>query len=86
MGCTLFDFGLDALVHYRHDNYWAIVSDAGVKEFQIGNDPFRAVWEGRLDGTDSIGMSPDGALLWDLGYVEPGCERNITLYMIFPVT
>ncbi|AGC67293.1 glycoside hydrolase family 15 [Thermoclostridium stercorarium subsp. stercorarium DSM 8532] len=83
MGCTLFDFGLDALVHYRHDNYWAIVSDAGVKEFQIGNDPFRAVWEGRLDGTDSIGMSPDGALLWDLGYVEPGCERNITLYMIF---
>jgi len=83
MGNTLFDFELDALVHYRHDCCWAIVSDIEVREFQIGNNPFRAVWEGRLTGTESIGMSPDGALLWDFGYVDPGCERNITLYMIF---
>lgn len=83
MGSTLFDFELDALVHYRHDSCLAIVSDAEVKEFQIGNDPFRAVWEGRLAGTESIGMSPDGALLWDFGVVGPGCEKSITLYMVF---
>lgn len=83
MGNTLFDFELDALVHYRHDNCWAIASDIEVKEFQIGNNPFRAVWEGSLTGTESIGMSPDGALLWDFGYVEPCSEKNITLYMVF---
>ena len=83
MGNTLFDFELDALIHYRHDNCWAIASDIEVKEFQIGNNPFRAVWEGRLNGIDSIGMSPDGAILWDFGDVSPGEEKCITLYLVF---
>lgn len=83
IGNTLFDFELDALVHYRHDNCWAIASDMEVNEFQIGNNPFRAVWEGKLNGTDSIGMSPDGALLWDFGSIHPGEEKCITLYMVF---
>lgn len=83
MGNTMFDFELDALVHYRHDNCWAIASDMEVKEFQIGNNPFRAVWEGRLNGIDSIGMSPDGALLWDFGEIQPEGEKCITLYIVF---
>ena len=83
MGNTLFDFGLDALVHYRHDSCWAIASDVEVKEFQIGNNPFRAIWEGKLNGIDSIGMSPDGALLWDFGNISPQEEKFITLYMVF---
>jgi len=83
MGNTMFDFELDSLIHYRHDNCWAIASDMEVKEFQVGNNPFRAVWEGRLNGIDSIGMSPEGALLWDFGNIEPGCEKCITLYMVF---
>lgn len=86
MGNTLFDFELDALVHYRHDICWAVASDMEVKEFQIGNEPFRALWEGRLNGTDSIGMSPDGALLWDFGCIKAGEVKNITLYLVFSRT
>jgi len=83
MGCSMFDFYLDALVHYRHDCCWSITSDIEVKEFQIGNNPFGAVWERRLNGIDSIGMSPDGALLWDMGILQPGAETGLTLHMTF---
>ena len=83
MGCSMFDFYLDALVHYRHNCCWAITSDAEVKEFQIGNNPFGAVWERKLVGIDSMGMSPDGALLWDMGVLQPGGEIGLTLHMTF---
>lgn len=84
MGNTLFDFRHDALIHYRHDGCWAICSSLMTKQFQIGNNPFRALWEGRLNnGPDYIGMSPDGALLWDLGVLQPGNSRSITLYLCF---
>ncbi|MDI9482929.1 MAG: glycoside hydrolase family 15 protein [Bacillota bacterium] len=86
MGCSMFDFYLDALVHYRHNCCWAITSDAEVKEFQIGNNPFGAVWERKLVGIDSMGMSPDGALLWDMGVLQPGGEIGLTLHMTFSKT
>ncbi len=86
MGNTMFDFQLDALVHYRHGGCWAISSNLEVKEFQIGNNPFKAVWEGKLNGIDSIGMSPDGAMLWDLGRIPPGGEHSYTLYITFSKT
>jgi glucoamylase len=83
MGNTLFDFQLDALVHYRHGSVWAIGSSLPVRQFQIGNNPFGAVWEGKLSGPDSIGMSPDGAMLWDMGILPPGGIKEITLYLVF---
>lgn len=86
MGNTLFDFSLDALVHYRHACCWAITSDMEVKEFQIGNNPFGAVWEGKLNGIDRIGMSPDGALIWDMGVIPPGGERCLSLKICFSDT
>lgn len=83
LGNTLFDFSMDALVHYRQGGCWAIGSNREVKEFQIGNNPFGAVWEGKLNGIDSIGMSPDGALLWDMGELPPGEECSLTIYITF---
>lgn len=83
MSSTLFDFQLDTLVHYRHGGYWTIGSSLPVKEFQIGNNPFGALWEGKLTGIDSIGMSPDGGLLWDIGVLPPGERKTITLYISF---
>lgn len=83
LGNTLFDFNMDALVHYRHSGCWAIGSSREVKEFQIANNPFGAVWEGKLNGIDSIGMSPDGALLWDMGMLPPGGECALTIYLCF---
>lgn len=83
LGNTMFDFSTDALVHYRHGGCWAIGSSKEVKEFQIGNNPFGAVWESKLNSIDSIGMSPDGALLWDLGTLQPGEECTLTIYLSF---
>ncbi len=83
MGNTLFDFQLDALVHYRHGGVWAIGSSLEVRQFQIGNNPFGAVWDGKLSGPDSIGMSPDGAMLWDMGIFPPGGTKELTLYIVF---
>ncbi|HZK26216.1 MAG TPA: glycoside hydrolase family 15 protein [Thermoclostridium sp.] len=83
LGNTMFDFGTDTLIHYKHDNYWAIASELEVKQFQIGSNPFGALWDGYLNGIDSIGMSPDGALLWDLGTISPGQEKCITIYLVF---
>jgi oligosaccharide amylase len=86
MGNTLFDFQLDALVHYRHGSVWAIGSSLPVMQFQIGNNPFGAVWEGKLSGPDSIGMSPDGAMLWDMGILPPGGIKELTVYLVFAPT
>ncbi len=86
MGNTLFDFQLDALVHYRHDGYWAIGSSREVREFQTGNNPFGAVWAGKLVGVDETGMSPDGAISWDLGILPPESKTAFTLYMAFAPT
>ncbi len=83
LGNTLFDFGMDALVHYRHGGCWAISSSREVKEFQIGSNPFGAIWEGKLNGIDSIGMSPDGAVLWDMGELLPGEVCSLTIYLSF---
>mgnify|MGYP001029164365 CR=1 FL=1 len=83
LGNTMFDFSTDTLIHYRHGNYWAIASDLEVKQFQIGNNPFGSLWDGYLNGIDSIGMSPDGALLWDFGTIAPGQEKCITVHLVF---
>lgn len=83
MGNTMFDFAMDALVHYRYGCCWGVVSSLEAREFQIGNNPFGALWEGKLNGIDSIGMSSDGAVLWDLGKLPPGGERSLTLKLIF---
>lgn len=83
MGNTLFDFQMDALVHYRHGGVWAIGSSLPVMQFQIGNNPFGAVWEGKLSGPDTIGMSPDGAMLWDMGILPPDGIKELTLYLVF---
>ena len=83
MGNTLFDFQLDALVHYRHGGVFAIGSSLEVRHFQIGNNPFGAIWDGKLTGPDSVGMSPDGAMQWDIGLLPPGGLKEITLYIAF---
>lgn len=83
LGNTLFDFTTDSLVHYSHGGCWSICSDRDVKEFQIGNNPFGAVWGGKLNSIDSIGMSPDGALLWDMGILHSGDETSLTTYISF---
>ena len=77
--CSLFDFKNDALVHYRHGYYISISSEYPVKQFQLGNNAFGGASHTVLNGYDSIGMMPEGALSWDMGRFWPGEKKSIAL-------
>lgn len=81
LSSILFDFGVDALIHYRHNYYMSISSDLEVKRFQLGNDAFRCAGAADLKGVDSIGMMQDGAVLWELGNVTKNEKKSITIYI-----
>lgn len=78
---VLFDFGLDALVHYRHDYYISIASAAPVWKYQLGGDAFNSAGNAVLKGTDSIGMMQDGAAAWKTGSLAAGGKTSFTLYI-----
>lgn len=82
MGCTLFDFDTDALIHYRYGSYMSVFSDIEACEFQVGNNAFDSAKQAELrKGFDSIGMAHDGAVSWKLGRLSGGEARNFTLYI-----
>lgn len=73
---TLFDFDVDAMIHYRHGYYISVSADREVYQFQLGNNAFGSANYTELGGYDYIGMMPDGALSWKLGSFLPG-ERKV---------
>jgi len=79
LASSLFDFGCDALVHYRHGYYLSISADKKVYQFQLGNNALESARQTWLNGYDCIGMMNDGALSWKLGCFEPGERRMIKL-------
>ncbi len=78
---TLFDFDTDALIHYRHNYYISICADREACQFQLGNNAFDAASSTVLNGFDSIGMMPDGSVLWKLGSFLPGEKKTFNLYL-----
>jgi len=72
---TLFDFNVDALIHYRHNYYISISSDSEVVQFQLGNNAFDCARYTELYGYDSIGMMKDGPCPLILGRLNQE-ERN----------
>lgn len=78
---SLFDFGCEALIHYRHGYYIAISSDMDAYQFQLGNDAFGSASSTELRGCDNIGMMPDGAVSWKLGRLERGGSKSFNLYI-----
>ncbi|NSW92394.1 MAG: glycoside hydrolase [Firmicutes bacterium] len=78
---SLFDFGNEALIHYRHSYYISISGDRDTHQFQLGNNAFEAANSTELCGVDSIGMMPDGTLSWKLGEFLPGEVKSFTLYI-----
>lgn len=81
MSCIMFDFHYDSLVHYKHNYYVSISSDAEVWQFQLGNDAFNSAGRSELEGNDQIGMMHDGALSWKLGRMLPGMRKTISIYI-----
>jgi glucoamylase len=77
---TLFDFSLDALVHYRHGYYLSVSADREICQFQLGNNAVDSAVYTELKGYDSIGMMPDGALSWKLGLCKPGEKKVIHVH------
>lgn len=78
---VLFDLGLDALIHYRHDYYFSITASAPVWKYQLGGDALSNAQNATLRGTDNIGMMPDGASAWRLGRLAAGGKIVFTLYI-----
>jgi glucoamylase len=69
------------LIHYKHGSYISIFSDQTVCQFQLGNNAYESAKYGVLGGYDSIGMMPDGALLWELGSFKSRERKRIVLYI-----
>ena len=78
---VLFDFGLDALIHYRHNYYFSITASAPVWKYQLGGNAQNSAQNATLKGTDNIGMMQDGAVAWKPGKLASGGKINFTLYI-----
>lgn len=83
---TMFNFEHEALIHYQRDQYMSISSNLDVESFHLGSDTLEAAKNGKLHSLESTLMVPDGAVSWDLGFIEPGREKNITLQIGFEST
>jgi len=80
---TLFDFNVDALIHYRHNYYISISSDSEVVQFQLGNNAFDCARYTELYGYDSIGMMKDGPCPLILGRLNQE-ERKLLISSSVP--
>lgn len=78
---VMFDFGLDALIHYRHNYYFSITGSAPAWKYQLGGDALNSARSAALRGTDSVGMMQDGAVAWKPGRLASGGKINFTLYI-----
>ena len=78
---ALFDFENDAIVHYRHNNYIAVGADKEITCFQLGNNARDSAAWNNLKGTDNIITANDCAFSCDLGDIEQGGSKTVTLYI-----
>ncbi|HEY5584192.1 MAG TPA: glycoside hydrolase family 15 protein [Ruminiclostridium sp.] len=81
IACSLFDFGNEALIHYRSNNYVSITSDTPAFQFQIGSNANDAAFNTYLYGKDDIGMMKDAAVSWELGAFEKNETKYFNLYI-----
>jgi glucoamylase len=81
LSSVLFDFGLNALIHYKYNYYYSISSDMECVKFQLGNNAFESAQTGILHGNDSIGMMQDGAVSFELGTLKKGGKKSASLYI-----
>lgn len=80
---SLFDFDSDSVVIYGHGNYMFISSDKECKQFQLTNSPLDACNRLFLYGVEDYSLSPEGAMLWEIGEIKPLEKVNLNLYIIF---
>ena len=79
LSSTLFDFGSDSLIHYKHGYYLSISADREAYQFQLGNNALESAKNTNLKGYDSIGMMQDGALSWKLGKFASGEKKSFII-------
>lgn len=74
---NFYDQQSDALYHYRLDSWVAVAGDRPPSSYQSGCGSEEALY-GNLTG-NRVAMGPNGCQLWDLGVLEPGQTKEITL-------
>jgi glucoamylase len=83
---ALFDESAAALVFYLRDTAVATYSSRRPSGYQLGvegekSSALAAAQSAELDGTAIQHKSPDAAIAWDLGPVEPGESAGVTLFI-----
>ena len=81
LASVLFDYGCDALIHYKHGCYISLFSDSEVLRFQLGNNAYESACGNDLKGCDSVGMMRDGAISWRLKPLSPGARASFNFFM-----
>lgn len=69
------------LLQYSHDYTLGIVSNQQMKSYQI-NDTSANISSGILQDKDYIGMSSDSSVCYEIGTLQPGESKTITIYVI----
>lgn len=76
---VLFNMEADCLVHYHREYSFAIGSNLEAEQYQCGL-ALDAARENRLSGKEVMNKT-DGAVSWDLGILEPGQERHLSMFI-----
>jgi glucoamylase len=79
----IFDTRLSALIPYRHGYYYSVSSPAAVLQYQLGEGSKENAGCGQLCGNDTIGMTKEGALIWDGTALESGQRTQFGLRLCF---
>jgi glucoamylase len=77
---VMFDEEIDTLVYYRRDTYIGVTADQPCSRFQATGSK-ENLETGELDGTQ-VHLGSHGALRWDLGRIQSGETKELTVYLI----
>ena len=76
---VIYDQGLSAIIHYKHDYYYSVAACDAAVCYQLGGDALGNAGKGKLYGSDTTGMMQDGALLWKNQSLAAGNKMFFTL-------
>ncbi|PKM82310.1 MAG: glycoside hydrolase family 15 [Firmicutes bacterium HGW-Firmicutes-14] len=76
---TCFDQENDVQLHYRHDTWFAVAGSQETADYQCGCGPEEFL-TGSFNGR-SLAMGTSGSQAWNLGVIEPGESRTVTVFI-----
>lgn len=79
---TYFDFEQDFVCQYNYNSYMGILGSEVVSGYMFGNAK-NGIENNYISGIDSIGLSHDAAIMWDLGDIFSNNSIKFSFYITF---